>query len=59
MQWGLITRFAPWKSLLESRRETASPIVIPNHRHRNRNAPNGAAAEMGRIPMTVAFPAIE
>jgi hypothetical protein len=35
-------------------------MVIPNHRHRNRNAPNGAAAEMGRIPMTVAaFPAIE
>ena len=25
----------------------ASPVVIPNH-HRDRNAPNGAAAETGR-----------
>jgi hypothetical protein len=26
--------------------QSASPVVIPNH-HRNRNAPNGAAAETG------------
>lgn len=33
--------------------QSASPMVIPNNRHRN--APNGAAAEMGRTcPGTVA-----
>jgi hypothetical protein len=25
-------------------------MVIPNDRHRNRNAPNGAAAEMDLMP---------
>jgi hypothetical protein len=35
-------------------------MVIPNHRHRHRNAPNGAAAEMDRIPVTVAaVPAVQ
>jgi hypothetical protein len=33
--------------------QSASPVVIPNH-HRNRNAPNGAAAEMDQIPVAVA-----
>ena len=28
--------------------QSASPVVIPNNHHRDRNAPNGAAAEMGR-----------
>ena len=32
--------------------QSASPVVIPNHRHRN--APNGAAAEMDQIPVAVA-----
>ena len=34
--------------------QSASPVVIPNNRHRNRNAPNGAAAEMDQIPVAVA-----
>jgi hypothetical protein len=35
--------------------QSASPVVIPNPRHRNRNAPNGAVAEMGRMfPVAVA-----
>jgi hypothetical protein len=33
--------------------QSASPMVIPNHRRRNRNAPNGAAAEMDQIPVAV------
>jgi hypothetical protein len=28
-------------------------MVIPNNHHRNRNAPNGAAAEMGQSPGAV------
>ena len=37
---------------------SASPMVIPNHRHRNRNAPNGAVAEMGQMcPCPVVVPA--
>ena len=34
--------------------QSASPMVIPNNHHRNRNAPNGAAAEMDQIPVAVA-----
>ena len=31
--------------------QAASPMVIPNRRHRN--APNGAAGEMDQIPVAV------
>jgi hypothetical protein len=28
--------------------QSASPVIIPNNHYRDRNAPNSAAAEMGR-----------
>jgi len=34
--------------------QSASPVVIPNNHHRDRNPPNGAAAEMDQIPVAVA-----
>jgi hypothetical protein len=30
--------------------QSASPVVTPNNHHRDRNAPNGAAAETGFMP---------
>ena len=40
--------------------QSASPVVIPNNHHRNRNAPNGAAAEMGQSPgVVLAVPAVQ